>query len=79
MEPVNPTYGRRFWRAALDRALKTAAQGLIGFWAVGDGVLNVWEVDVKQAAGIALGGALLSLVFSVASGPVGPVDSPSTL
>ena len=56
-----------FWKAAAERALKSAAQGLIVFWAVGDGVLNVWAINWKDSAGIAGGMILISLLTSVAS------------
>jgi hypothetical protein len=73
------TFGRAFWRAAIDRAVKTGAQAVIGIWTIGDGLLNAWEVDPKQAVGLFVGGVVLSLITSVASAPIGPVDSPSTI
>lgn len=72
-------FGRAFWRAALDRAVKTAAQAVVGLWAIGDGVFDAFQMDGAKAVGVALGGFALSVVTSIASAPVGPVDSPSTI
>ena len=66
-----------FWRAAAERAVKTAAQSLILVWPVADGALNLWQIDPAEAVGIAVGGALLSLLTSLASGRVGDRGSPS--
>ena len=66
-----------FWKAAAERAVKTAAQALILVWPVADGALNLWQIDPAEAVGIAVGGALLSLLTSLASGRVGDRGSPS--
>lgn len=60
-----------FWKAAAERAVKSAAQGVIVFWAVGDGMLNLWSIDPKETAGVAGGMLVLSLVMSLASAPFG--------
>jgi hypothetical protein len=71
------TYGRNFWRQAVERAVKTAAQAAL--LTVPADVANV----VHQSPGLILsalaGGALLSLLTSVATAPVGPKDTPSTV
>jgi hypothetical protein len=77
--PGYNTYGRAFWRATLDRAVKSFAQAVILVWGVGDGVFNLFEVDLKATMGLALGATALSFLTSLLSGPVGPVDSPSVL
>ena len=65
-----------FWKATAERALKTAAQAPLTAWLVGDVALSAWSVDWKDAAGLALGGALVSVLTSVASAPVnGPGPS----
>lgn len=64
-----------FWKQALERALKSAAQALLGLWA-GD-MFNVWNTDLKLALGVAVGAAVLSILTSIVSLPVGPSDSPS--
>ncbi|MGH3117789.1 MAG: holin [Gaiellales bacterium] len=62
---LNPT----FWRDALERALRTAAQTLIGvLTADATGLLEVDWVAAGSAAGLA---ALLSLLTSVVASGVG--------
>lgn len=68
----------KFWKASAERAVKSAAQGLIGLW-LGDGVFNLWTVDVKLAAGVGAGAAVLSLLTSIVSLPVGASNSPSVV
>lgn len=67
----------KFWKAALERAVKTAAQSVLTVWAVGDGVFNALTVDWPLAGGVAAGGLVLSLVTSLASAGVGPTGTPS--
>lgn len=64
-----------FWKAAAERAAKSAAQALVGLWAL-DG-FNALNADYRLAGGVAAGAALLSLVSSVASLPFGKQSSPS--
>jgi Putative lactococcus lactis phage r1t holin len=69
-----------FWKAAGERAIKSAAQGALLMLAMSDsGVLNLFDLDVGPVVGGALGGALLSLLTSIASAalPIGPDNSPS--
>lgn len=66
----------RFWKAAAERAAKSAAQALIGLWTL-DGVFNVLDVDLALAGGVAGGAAVLSLLASVVSAGVGEPGSPS--
>lgn len=54
-----------FWRDAAERAGKTAAQSAI--LALGGGAANVLTLDWLTLGGAAAGGALLSLLTSVAS------------
>jgi hypothetical protein len=65
-----------FWKQAIERAIKSAAQALLGLW-VGAQAFNAWDADWKKAAGVALGGAILSMLTSLASAGVGKKDSPS--
>lgn len=66
-----------FWKDATERALKTAAQSVILFWAVGDGLLNAWEADWTNAGGVAVGGLVLSYLTSLASSLRGDSESAS--
>lgn len=72
-------FGRNFWRKTLDRFVKTFFQALIVVWPVGDSIFHWWAADGTKALGAALAAAVLSLITSIASAPVGPVDSPSTI
>lgn len=64
-----------FWKQAAERALKSAAQGLLGMWAL-DG-FNVLDADWGLAAGVAAGAAVLSLLSSVVTSGVGESGDPS--
>ncbi|GAB6901851.1 holin [Kineosporia succinea] len=59
------TFTRTFWRDAAERSAKTAAQSTI--LALGAGAIDVWSVPWVDALGFGLGGAVLSLLTSVAS------------
>ena len=54
---------KTFWTGAAERAIKTAAQSALSVVTVGSAL---WSMDLAQAAGIALGGALLSILTSLA-------------
>lgn len=64
-----------FWKAATERAAKTAAQAALLQLVIGDG-FNAFDADWSTAGGFALGGLVSSYLFSVASGVVGN-DGPS--
>lgn len=70
-----------FWRGVAERALKSAGQGgliYLGTLVVQDlAAVNLLAVDWRLFLGFAGGMALLSVVTSVASAPVGPTGSPS--
>lgn len=68
-----------FWRDAAERAVKTAAQSLLLVWPIADGALDLWDVDPLAAVGIAGGGAVLSLLTSIASAGGRHHDSGSAL
>jgi membrane associated rhomboid family serine protease len=68
-----------FWRQALERALKSAAQAVLLAWGGGDLVANLFELDASIALGAALGGAVLSVLTSIISLPVGEEGSPSAI
>ena len=64
-----------FWKQALERAIKTAAQFALVF--IGSDALNIFEVDLMTVAGFALAGAVVSILTSMASAPFADSDSPS--
>jgi len=69
-------YKSIFWKDAVERAVKTAAQA--GILAIGASEgFNLFDLDWRSFAGFALGGAFLSLLMSVASAGVGDNDSAS--
>ncbi|RKN38438.1 holin [Micromonospora endolithica] len=65
----------KFWKGAAERAAKSAAQALLGLWAL-DG-FNVLTADFPLAGGVAAGAAVLSVLTSVVSAAGGEPDSPS--
>ena len=65
----------KFWKHSLERAIKSAGQTLVLMWGVGQ--FNVLDVNWLQVVGLAAGAAVLSLVTSVASAPVGEGQSPN--
>lgn len=66
----------KFWKAAAERAGKSAAQALLILWG-GDAVFSAWDADWTTAGGVALGAAVLSLLTSVVSVGAGEPNSPS--
>ena len=65
-----------FWKPAIERAIKTAAQTLILSAGAGAG-FDLYSFDLKAAAIATLGGFLLSLLTSIASAPFGTPGTPS--
>jgi len=70
-------WSKRFWISVAERALKSFAYSLLMLWPLGDKALSLWNVDWKSALGGAGMTALLSVLGSIASKPIGPDDSPS--
>lgn len=60
-----------FWAGAAERAVKTAAQTLIAQMAATQ-VIDAFHIDYKTAAGVALFAAMLSVLMSIGSAPIGP-------
>lgn len=67
---------REFWKGLAERAAKSACQTLLLMW-LSDVPLNLLDVNVAHALGIAGGAAVLSALTSIASAPLGPKGSPS--
>jgi hypothetical protein len=70
-------FTRNYWRQVAERSLKSAAQALLGMWAL-DG-LNTLDADWTLAFGIATGAAVLSFLTSIVSAGFGEDDSPSAV
>lgn len=66
---------RRFWVRSAERAVKTAAQAAL--LVLGGDATGVLTADLRAAVLAAIGGAVLSLLTSVSSAPLGPPDDPS--
>lgn len=58
---------KAFWKAAAERAVKTGAQSVLTVYFVGDVALNAFQADWGNMAGIGLGGAVFSVLTSLAS------------
>lgn len=68
---------KTFWKQSAERAVKSAAQSLLGLWAL-DG-FNVLNADFTLAGGVAAGAALLSVLTSIVTAGVGEKGSPSAV
>lgn len=66
----------QFWKETLERAVKSFAQAIILVTGLGEG-LNLFSVDFGLALGFGGGGALLSVLTSLASAPFGQGGTPS--
>jgi hypothetical protein len=70
-----------FWIGSLERAIKTFVQALIAAFGVGQisGAIGVQAtaIDWRAALSLAFSAALLSVLMSVGSGPIGQANSPS--
>ncbi len=62
-------FTRAFWIDAAERALKTAAQSALLVVGQDIGGVDLFQADLANAAGFAAGGAVLSLLMSIASTP----------
>ncbi|MBB3099299.1 hypothetical protein FHR83_007005 [Actinoplanes campanulatus] len=66
-----------FWRETTERAVKSAAQALLGLWPLDQ--FNILNADPRLAGGIAAGAAVLSILTSLASTAIGSTSSPSVV
>jgi hypothetical protein len=60
---------KQFWFAALERAIKSFAGGLLA--AFGTNVTNIYSVDWQQALGFAAFTSVSSILLSIVSAGVG--------
>lgn len=68
-------FTRAFWSAALERAIKTAAQSAV--LVIGADQFNALAVSWLEVGGFALGGFVLSVLTSVGSDAVSSERGPS--
>lgn len=59
-------FSTQFAKAAGERAIRAGAAATLSAWVVGDGILNALSVDWPDAGGIFLGGAVVSVLMSLA-------------
>jgi hypothetical protein len=57
--------------------IKTMAQSLLGLWVIGDGMLNLFTLDLVPALQMSASMGALSLLTSIVSVPFADDDSPS--
>jgi hypothetical protein len=70
-------FTKTFWKQALERAIKTAAQAAIALLTVnGTGVLDVDWAALASISGLA---AIASVLTSLVTAGVGEKDSPSAV
>lgn len=70
-------FTKSFWKQAGERAVKSAAQALIGLVPLDQ--FNVLHADPLLAFGVAAGAAVLSVLTSIVTSAVGEPDSPSAV
>lgn len=76
----------RFWKLTAERAVKSAAQGVLTAW-VGIGVVADQVIDTGQVGDIYSAGpwiagasmAIFSVLTSITTASVGPAGDPSTI
>jgi hypothetical protein len=77
---ARPLFTVTFWVDAAERAVKTAAQSvLLAGFASDAGPVNLFEFDWEAGLGFAAGGAVLSLLTSLVSAPLGESGTASVL
>lgn len=67
-----------FWTGAADRAVKSFAQALLLLWGA-DAGFDILSINIPGALGVAGGAAVLSLLTSLVSAPVGDTGTSSFL
>jgi len=70
-------FTRNYWAQVAERAIKSAAQALIGLWPLDH--FDVLQADWELAGGVALGAAVLSILFSLVTSGTGQPNSPSAV
>lgn len=66
---------RKFWKDAVERAIKSFAQTAVVL--VGSDLVSIVDLDGGYIVGASVTMALVSVLTSIGSAPVGPVESAS--
>lgn len=69
---------KAFWVGLVDRAIKSFAQALLLLWGA-DAGFNVLHINVGGALGVAAGAAVISVLTSLVSAPLGESGTTSLL
>ena len=69
-------FTKQFWKEAIERAVKTAAQAVILVWGVGEAATDAFSWDLAVGAGSAIAGFVISILTSLASAPFGEKGTP---
>lgn len=67
---------KRFWKAAAERAVATAAQSALSVFFV-DKTTDAFAVDYEHLAGIAAGGAIAAVLKALVAQVYNPLSGPS--
>lgn len=70
-------FTRKFWKLATERAIKTGAQSAILVF--GADQINALNAQWADVGGFALGGVVLSYLFSLTTAGAGPDNDPSAV
>lgn len=68
-------WSKQFWKETVERAIKTAAQTAVAL--IGTELVGIMELDWVQITSVSAVAALLSVLTSVGSDPVGKTGTPS--
>lgn len=71
-------WSKVFWKATAERALKTFAQAVIALWAASD-VGSLLSVNLQDTLAVGGMAAVVSVLTSILSAPVGNATTPSLL
>lgn len=67
-----------FWTGTFDRAIKSFCQALLLLWGADEG-LSLLEINFVQSLGVAGAAAVLSILTSIVSAPIGEDGTTSLL
>lgn len=68
-------FGKRFWQATAERAVKTVAQTAVAL--LGTGAIGLLDVDWVQVASVSALAGIVSVLTSIGSDNIGAKGTPS--